>query len=304
MRRIVILLFTFFITFGLNQEGTPEGFQHHKTFINEIPYHYVIGGEGDPVVLLHGWPETWYLWRKVMPDIANAGFTVIAPDLRGLGDSGKPEAGYDARTVAADIKILIEQLGFEKITLVGHDVGGWVSYAFANEYPEVVERLAILDVPIPDASIDQLGALTNPFTVWHFTFQEVADLPEKLIEGQEDIYLSWFFRNFSYNPSAIGETELNEYLRTYAAEGGLRSGFGYYRALEENVKQNALYAISPLEMPVLAISGAAAMGSFVQQQMSQLATNVSGKVIPHCGHWLPSECPEPLLEQLLPFIQQ
>lgn len=304
MKTLLLTLLIAFAALGFSQEGTPEGFNHQKTVVNDVLYHYVIGGEGDPIVLLHGWPETWYLWRKIMPELADAGFTVVAPDLRGLGDSGKPETGYDARTVAGDIRALIDQLGYEQITLIGHDVGGWVAYAFANEYPEQVERLAILDVPIPDASLDQLGALTNPFTVWHFAFQEVPDLPEKLIEGQEDIYLSWFFRNFSYNPTAIGEAELNEYLRTYAAEGGLRSGFGYYRALEENVRQNEIYAQDPLQMPVLAVSGAAAMGNFVQQQMSQLATDVQGEVIEQCGHWLPSECPAQLNEQLLPFIQQ
>lgn len=283
-------------------EGLP-GFTHQVEAINGVQYHWVRGGDGPPIVLLHGWPETWYLWRHVLPELAE-NYTVIAPDLRGLGATERVAAGYDAATVAQDIRALVEANGFDSIDLVGHDVGGWVSFAYAQQFGESVNTLTILDVPIPDATIDQLGALTNPATIWHFTFHEAQDVPEFLVEGREELYLRWFYETFSYSADAIGDDEVNEYLRYYSGLDSLTAGFEYYRALEQDVLDNAQFGATPLEMPVLALGGEAAVGAFVQQQMSGYANDVRGGVLEECGHWIPSECPDAFMDELSPFLEE
>ena len=202
--------------------------QHHTARVNDVMIHYVIAGQGEPVVLLHGWPQTWYEWRKIIPALA-ARYTVIAPDMRGIGDSSRPVSGYDKRTVADDIYQLVRKLGHEKIFLVGHDWGGPVAYAYAVAHPADVRKLVILDVGIPGKSTER----AFPFRsggVWHMQFHNVRDLPEALVAGRERIYLTWFYRT-AYNPTAIGEEDIDEYVRCYSAPGAMRAGFEYYRAV-------------------------------------------------------------------------
>src|SRR5918998_5228643 len=193
-------------------------FTHSMASVNGIQMHYVIGGQGDPVVLLHGWPETWYAWRHVMPALAQ-NYTVIAPDLRGLGDSSKPTTGYDGKTVAEDIHQLVTQLGFNTIYLVGHDIGTWVAYPYAAGHPTEVEKLVIMEVPPP-------GFWPPPVPLpWWFSFQQTPDVPEALVQGKEMEYLLWFYQNLAYNPAAITQEAINEYVSRYSAPGGMRAGF-------------------------------------------------------------------------------
>jgi pimeloyl-ACP methyl ester carboxylesterase len=278
---------------------TPPAFAHHTAKVNDVLLHYVIAGHGDPVVLLHGWPQTWYEWRKIIPALAER-YTVIAPDMRGLGDSSKPAGGYDKRTVAHDIYQLVRQLGFERIFLVGHDWGGPVAYAYACAHPADVLKLVILDVPIPGAGLEH--ALTfRPRSVWHVQFHYVRDLPEALVTGRERTYLSWFFRT-AYDPTAITEQNIDEYVRCYSAPGGLRAGFEYYRAIFTDVEHNLENAKTKLRMPVLALGGERGFGEMTIKSMQQLAEDVRGGVIERCGHWIPEERPGYLTEQLLAFF--
>jgi pimeloyl-ACP methyl ester carboxylesterase len=273
--------------------------EHHTTRVKDVLLHYVTFGRGEPVVLLHGWPQTWYEWRKIMPALAER-YTVIAPDMRGLGDSSKPATGYDKRTVAADIYELVRQLGFERIFLVGHDWGGPVAYAYACAHPEDVRKLVILDVPIPGAGLDQ-ALVFRPRSVWHVQFHYVRDLPEALVAGRERTYLTWFFRT-AYNPTALSEQDIDEYVRCYSAPGGLRAGFEYYRAIFTDVEHNTENAKTKLKMPVLALGGERGFGESTIKSVRQLAEDVRGGVIERCGHWIPEECPEYLTEQLLNFF--
>jgi pimeloyl-ACP methyl ester carboxylesterase len=278
---------------------TPPAFAHHTARVNDILLHYVIAGRGDPVVLLHGWPQTWYEWRKIIPTLAER-YTVIAPDMRGLGDSSKPVAGYDKRTIAHDIYLLVRQLGFERIFLVGHDWGGPVAYAYACAHPADVRKLVILDVPIPGAGLEH--ALNfRPRSVWHVQFHYVRDLPEALVTGRERTYLSWFYRT-AYDPTIITEEAIDEYVRCYSAPGGLRAGFEYYRAIFTDVEHNQENAKTKLKMPVLALGGERGFGELTIKSMQQLAENLRGGVIERCGHWIPEERPEYLNEQLLTFF--
>src|SRR5919197_2889451 len=227
-------------------------FSHNTVSVNDIKLHYVIGGHGDPVVLLHGWPETWYAWHKVMPALAK-NHTVIAPDLRGLGDSSKPPTGYDGKTLADDIRQLVAQLGFKTIFLVGHDIGSFVVYPYAAEHPTEVKRLVVMEVPPP-------GFFPSPQVnggppLWWILFHQTPDVPEALVEGKERTYLSWFYQNLAYNPAAITQAAINEYVSHYSAPGGMRAGFEYYRAFPQDAIQNMNYSKTKLTMRVLALGG-------------------------------------------------
>jgi pimeloyl-ACP methyl ester carboxylesterase len=221
-------------------------FSHNTASVNGIQLHYVIGGQGDPVVLLHGWPETWYAWHKVMPALAK-NYTVIAPDLRGLGDSSKPTTGYDGKTVAEDIHQLVTKLGFDTIFLVGHDIGTQIAYSYAAAHPTEVEKLAVMDLTIPGFAPPGITPR------WWFFFHQTPDVPEALVQGKEMEYLSYHLRGLAYNTAAITQEAINEYVSKYSAPGGMRAGFEYYRAIPQDAIQNENYSKTNLTMPVLAL---------------------------------------------------
>jgi pimeloyl-ACP methyl ester carboxylesterase len=277
-------------------------FSHNTVFVNGIQLHYVIGGHGDPVVLLHGWPETWYEFRLVMPALAK-NYTVIVPDLRGMGDSSKQLTGYDGKTVAADIHQLVTKLEFKTIFLAGGDVGALMAYPYAAAHPTEVKKLAVWEAPIV--------GLTAPgrTPVWWFFFHQVPDLPEALVNGKEATYLSWFYNNLAYNPAAITQAAINEYVSHYSAPGGMRAGFEYYRALPQDAIQNMNYSKTKLTMPVLALGGgySPALGGnltmpIIAYSMKIAAQNVQTVVVPNSGHWIPEEQPQFFIKQLANFF--
>ena len=277
---------------GISFEIDNVTFSHHTTSVNGIQLHYVIGGQGDPVVLLHGWPETWYTWHKVMPALAK-NYTVIAPDLRGLGDSSKPPTGYNGKTVAEDIHQLVTKLGFKTIFLVGHDIGSFVVYPYAAEYPSEVRRLVVMEVPPPITGFFPPPSLAVP--LWWIFFQQTPDVPEALVQGKEMTYLSWFYQNLAYNPAAITKEAINEYVSKYSAPGGMRAGFEYYRAIPQDAIQNENYSKTNLTMPVLAL-GAGYIPAFggnpntaTENVMKMLAQNVTGIIVPNSGHFIQEE---------------
>jgi pimeloyl-ACP methyl ester carboxylesterase len=275
-------------------------FSHHKASVNGIQMHYVTGGKGDPVVLLHGWPQTWYEWHKIMPALAK-NYTLIVPDLRGLGDSSKPTKGYDGNTTAEDIYQLVNQLGFNKIYLVGHDVGAQTAYSYAAIHPNNVSKLVILDVPLGASSPISLPGLED--CCWWFSFHQTPDIPEALTAGKEREYLSWFY-SFAYNPEAITEADIDRYVSDYSAPGGMRAGFEYYRAFPINEEQNKELANVKLQMPVLALGGEYSFGTAVLTSMKTLATDVRGGVVPLSAHWIAEEQPDFLVEQLTTFFSE
>src|SRR6187200_1126608 len=277
-------------------------FSHHTVSVNGIQMHYVIGGHGDPVVLLHGWPETWYGWHKVMPALAK-NYTVIAPDLRGLGDSSKPPTGYDGKTVAEDIHQLVTQLGFKTIFLVGHDIGTQVAYSYAAAHPTEVKKLVVMDLTIP--GFEPAGMMP----IWWRSFHETPDVPEALVQGKEMMYLSWFYRNLAYNPSAITQTDINEFVSHYSAPGGMHAGFEYYRAFQQDAIQNMNYSKTKLTIPVLAL-GAGYIPTFgdnitmptIIYGMKILAQDVQATTVPKSGHFIPEEQPVFLVKSLNNFF--
>ena len=279
-------------------------FSHHMASVNGIQMHYVIGGHGDPVVLLHGWPETWYAWHNIMPALAK-NYTVIAPDLRGLGDSSKPPSGYDGKTAAEDIHQLVTQLGFKTIFLVGHDIGTQVAYSYAAAHPAEVKRLAVMELTIPG-----FGPPGRP-PIWWGLFHQVPDVPEALVQGKEMTYLSWFYRGLAYNPSAITQADISEYVSRYSSPGGMHAGFEYYRAFPQDAIDNQNYSKTNLTMPVLALGGGfiPVLGGNITMPsvvygMKMLAENVEGIKVPNTGHFIPEEQPQFVIKQLSNFFGQ
>src|SRR5215467_12501800 len=277
-------------------------FSHRLAPVNGIQLHYVIGGHGPPVVLLHGWPETWYEFRLIMPALAE-NYTVIVPDLRGLGDSSKPTTGYDGKTVAEDIHQLVTKLGFRTIFLVGHDIGGQIAYSYAAAHPTEVKRLVVSDLTFPGF------APPGRMTPWWFAFHQTPDIPEALVQGKELLYLSWFYHNLAYNPAAITQADINEFVSHYSAPGGMLAGFEYYRAFPQDAIENQNYSKSKLAMPVLAVYGSyyPAFGGNVTinpalYSMKALAQNVRGIQIPNSGHWSPEERPDFVIRMLDNFF--
>ncbi len=275
---------------------------HHYAQLGNVTLHYVTAGSGRPVVLLHGWPQTWYAWRRIIPELAKDYF-VIAPDLRGLGDSSRPEAGFDKKTIAADIAQLVRSIRpGEDVSVVGHDWGGPVAFALSAYHPGLVKKLAVLDVAIPG---DGSGTFSQNGRRWHHAFHQTLDLPEQLIQGREDIYYRWFYLNYGHVRGAISEEEIEEYLRTYRDFSTLRTGISYYRAINQDILDNETFLkANKLEMPILALGGANAFGRGGEtlSSLKRVGTNVRGGIVENCGHWIPEERSEFLLKELSQFL--
>jgi pimeloyl-ACP methyl ester carboxylesterase len=267
-----------------------------------VRLHAVIGGEGPPLLLVHGWPENWYAWRRVMPALARD-FEVIAVDQRGIGRSDKPAGGYDTGTLAGDLVALRDALGHRRFAVVGHDTGHFISYALAVDHPDRVARVALLEVPGPPGAIPSPPLfLPEPINnkVWHIPFNRVDKVPEQLISGREDIYFGYEFAIQA--GKKLPEDVINYCVRLVSDPKSLRGSLSFYRAWDATVAQNAQRSSRPLTMPVLAIGGAASWGELVGNDMKLLATNVQSVVIPGTGHWLAEESPRRLLAALTPFL--
>ena len=268
--------------------------------------HYVAAGVGPRVVvLLHGFPQTWYEWRHVIPQLAEAGFRVVAPDYRGAGHSWRPAGGYDKRTMAGDIRRqLREHLEVEdRVALVGHDIGLMVAYAYAQAYREEVSHLALVDAPLPGTTV--FDRLRSDPRVWHFAFHGARDVAEMLVAGRERQYLQAFFNARVFDPSAITRSDLDVYVSAYSAPGAMRAGFELYRAFDQDAEDNrdALKRNGKLTLPVLAVGGeTSTSGPLVEEMMREVAENVSGVRVPRTAHWIPEENPSALGAALLDFL--
>ena len=266
---------------------------HHTAQVNGTRLHYVTAGEGPAVMLLHGWPQTWYEWRHVIDLLADE-YQVVAPDLRGFGYSGKPASGYDAATMAADLAALADHLGLRDVTVLGHDWGAVFGYVYAAKTPGQVRALGIVEMALPGVGVMEQAMAPQPQGnfLWHMGFQSVPDLPELLIAGKEKPFLRWFFEHFAYNPAAIGPADLDEYVNAITAVGALRAGLAVYQEFFATADQVAALAKTPLEIPVRAYGGVACLGELTLTSVRAVAPAAEGGVIDRCGHWAPEERPE------------
>jgi len=286
--------------------STPNihGVTHHYTDLSEVRMHYVTAGEGYPVVLLHGWPQTWFEWRHIIDQLAPH-YRVIAPDLRGLGDTSCTASGYDKKTIANDVWELVHnELQLENFYLVGHDWGGPTAYALAAHHPDAVKKLAIIDVTIPgDGGPD----ISQGGKRWHHAFNRTLALPEALVTGHEAVYLGWFYRTFAHRTEVMTDEVIEEFLRCYRKPESLAAGFAYYRAVPQDIADNeAMIARFKLPMPVLALGGAESWGRRMEvlESMQRVALNVRGGMIAKCGHFVPEEQPEELAQRLMAFFNE
>lgn len=269
--------------------------------------HYVTAGEGErTVVLLHGFPQTWWSWHRVIPALVEAGLRVVAPDYRGAGHSWRPAGGYDKRTMARDIhRLLREHLAIQgPVILVGHDIGLMIAYAYAQAYRTEVSNLVVMDAPLPGTTV--FDRLRSDPRVWHFAFHGARDVAEMLVAGRERLYLQAFLNARIFDPSAISEGDLDIYSSAYGAPGAMRAGFEVYRAFDRDVEDNrdALKRNGKLTVPVLAVYGTISnSGPLVEEMMNEVAETVTGLRVPRSAHWIAEENPLAFTEGLLKFLQ-
>jgi haloacetate dehalogenase len=277
---------------------------HHTVSVNGIRLHYLMAGEGPPVVLLHGFPETSYAWRHQVPELAKM-YRVIAPDLRGYGETDKPATGYDKRNMARDLRELMRVLAIPKIVLVGHDRGARVATRFAKDHPEAIDRLVVMDnVPTRIVARDFNPAMASAY--WFLIFNQVPDLPEALITGREDLWLSHLFADWSYNPYTISGEAFDTYVRAYRRPGAVRGALSDYRANPEDVAQDKVDADKKIACPTLSLWGKDfyAVGQMFDMPAvwAEMAEKLQTVAIPQCGHLPQEEQPDIVNKVLIDFL--
>ncbi|MDR3434121.1 MAG: alpha/beta hydrolase [Rouxiella aceris] len=282
------------------------GFTHRYATVDGVRIHYVIGGkiDGEVLLLLAGFPQSWYAWRKIMPALGEK-YRVIAADLPGQGDSDLPNDGYDTQSLATRMHGVLQQLGVERYYLAGHDIGAWVAWTYAALFGQEIIKLALLDAGIPGVTLPETLPLAadKAWRTWHFAFHSIADLPEALISGREEIYLQWFLKRKTANPQVFTDEDMAEYLRIFSQSGGLRAGLAYYRAIELSIAQNRqLQSQGKLTMPLLAISAGQGSIADMAASLRPFARQVTGITLPHSGHFLQEEQPEAVKNALSDFF--
>ncbi|WP_420138258.1 alpha/beta fold hydrolase [Sphingomonas sp.] len=275
-----------------------KGFTQQMVRANGIKINAVTGGSGPPILLLHGWPETWWEWHTIMPLLANH-FSVVAIDLRGAGFSDCPQGGYDKATMARDAHDVMTALGHERYAVCGHDIGGMVALPQAAIYRQAVTHLAVLDVPLPGWS----GWEEATARLWHFSFHSNRDLPERLIQGREYDYISAFMAERFYDHSSFNPSTIEIYARAMALPGRTRGSMEWYRTLSADHAAALEYKKHPLEIPVLGLGGDQRFGPQMVPMLREFAGNVTGGSIPRCSHYVADERPEDVAAALIDFVK-
>ncbi|WP_244228882.1 alpha/beta fold hydrolase [Mucilaginibacter endophyticus] len=285
------------------------GFKNGYAKVNGTTLHYVSGGNGKTLVLLPGWPETWWEFHKMMPALAKD-YHVIAIDIRGMGSSSKPTSGYDKKTMAQDVYELLHSLGIEKAYIAGHDIGSMVAYSVAENHPDMTEKLILMDVPHPDPTFAAIPILPAKGTntekldpsksfLWWFAFNSVDHMPEDLVAGRMAIVQKYIFRYLLKNESAIGPFDKAVYNTAYDSKDGIRAGNGWYKAFPQDIEDFKTY--HKVEMPVLAIGGA--FYGYFQFVLPNHAVNYKLVQAEGSGHFIPEEKPEEAVNYIREFLR-
>jgi len=268
--------------------------------VNGIKMHYLEAGKGEPVILVHGYAQNSHMWRPAMKELAKT-HLVIAPDLRGFGDTTKAESGYDKKSMAVDVHALAQKLGIKKAGMAGHDIGLMVAYAYAAQYPAEVDRIVLLDAFIPG-----VGDTTNLFLLkdlWHFHFY--GPTPLALVTGRERVYFEHFWNDFAADgKKSVSEADRVFYAKKYAMPGAMKAGMEVFRNFDQDAKDNAVFAKTKLTMPMLVLGGEKSGGDFLVTQGKMVATNVEGVIIKDSGHWLVDEQPGQVIPKLVAFFKK
>lgn len=273
--------------------------------VNGIRLRYSVEGEGPALLLWHGFLETSRTWDQIKPLLIRS-FTVIAPDMRGYGDSDKPDHGYDAQSLMNDFRELTRQLGFERLGIVAHDMGAPPALLWCATFPEEVSHLVYLDEPVlTNASLSSLFQFTPEAAknggLWWWQFSLAGDMPERLIRSHEQAFLEWFYENYRFRQDPMTEL-LEEYLRTFAGLSGTGGALGCYRAIFTSIKQTERALVERVQTPILALGGQHSMGDHVREMLSKVAENVTGGIVQECGHFIQNEQPDYLVEQIHAFV--
>jgi pimeloyl-ACP methyl ester carboxylesterase len=281
--------------------GFTDTFTSRYIDTHGLRQHAVIGGQGPPLLLVHGWPENWYTWRLLMPALAR-NFEVVAVDQRGVGLTDKPQDGYDTGTLAGDLAAMMDELGHRRFAVVGHDTGFAISYALAADHADRVARVGLLELPgspgtAPPPPLFLPGPLND--RLWHLTFNRIDGLNEQLVAGREDLFFRW---EFDAAAKRLADDVIGYYVGLLSNPDSLRGSFGWYRALEASIAQNEQRATRRLTMPVLGIGGEMSFGENVGNGVRAVADDVQSLVIPGTGHFLAEESPDELLAALTAFL--
>jgi pimeloyl-ACP methyl ester carboxylesterase len=283
-----------------SQPVLADGVASKYATVDGFKMHYLIAGKGDPIVLLHGYAETSHMWLPLIPKLAK-NHTVIAPDLRGFGDSGTPQDGYTKAVMAQDVHALVTSLGFKHVRVVGHDIGLMVAYAYAAQYPDEVDRIVLMDAFLPG-----VGDWTKVWLLrdlWHFHFY--GKTPLALVKGRERIYLEHFWNDFAADPKhSVPEKDRQFYAKEYAKPDHMRASFEVFHAFEQDAKDFSAFEKTPLTMPMLVLSGEKAGGQFLIDQGKLVDTDVQGVIVKGAGHWLMEEAPDQVMPELVTFLNK
>jgi pimeloyl-ACP methyl ester carboxylesterase len=276
----------------------PKGINERIATVDGVKINYKIAGHGPVVVLLHGYTQTSHMWTPLIPTLARS-HIVIAPDLRGAGGSDRPADGYDKKTLARDIRGLVRGLGHERIQLVGHDIGLMVAYAYAAQYPGEVGKVVLMDAFLP--GIGDWKTVWLLRDLWHFHFY--GETPLALVKGRERIYFEHFWNDFAADRTkSVPEADRRIYAAAYARADGMRAGFEYFKAFEQDATDFAALSATKLEMPILVLTGEKASGTFLIEQTKLVGTNVSGTVVKGSGHWLMEEARNQVIPAIVAFL--
>src|SRR5262245_26945173 len=266
--------------------------------VNGVRLHYLVAGKGNPVLLLHGYAQNSHMWRPLIAALAKTN-TVVAPDLRGFGQSDKPAQGYDKKTMAQDMHALAQALGHRRVRVAGHDIGLMVAYAYAAQYPDDVDRIVLMDAFLPG-----VGDWTKVWLLrdlWHFHFY--GEVPLKLVAARERTYFEHFWNDFAADRrKSVSQADRRIYARAYAQPGAMRAGFEVFKAFEQDSKDFASFAATKLTIPMLVLSGEKAGGQFLIDQARLVDSNVEGVIVTGSGHWLIDEAPEQVIPKLVEFL--
>jgi pimeloyl-ACP methyl ester carboxylesterase len=286
-------------------------FKSLSAVVNGVTIHYWLGGDpqGPPVLLWHGFLGTAYSWHKVMPLLAEAGYAVLVPDMRGYGDSDKPEGtiGYDGRALAEEFRSLVRMTGFgngRPLTIVAHDMGAPPALLWAFDHPDEVGGLAYVEAPVMLQDVLEKIIVYKPEamaqgSMWWWVLPLAPKVPETLMVGKEREFLNWFYQGPNVEKhDSISTESVDEYLRTFSGKVGVLGALGVYRAAFTTIAQTAPLLDNKVTVPVTAMGGEKGLGGKVGQLVSMVARDVKGVVIPACGHFLPEERPETVVEQI------
>ena len=277
---------------------SPNAIQSHFAQVEGIKLHYLTAGHGPAIILLHGYAETSRMWRPLIPNLTEK-FTVIAPDLPGIGDSDVPKDGLDMKTAAIRIHGLAKSLGVSKARVVGHDIGLMVAYAYAALFSTEVEKLVVMDAFLPGVPGWELAYNSPNF--WHFRFH--GPTPEALVQGREKIYFAYFWNDLAADKTrSLPVADREAYVAAYSRPGRMRAGWAYFAAFPETAKDFAQLAQTKLTMPVLSIAGEKASAAILGPQMKRVATNVTVIELKGTGHWLMEERPQETMDALVSFL--